>query len=281
MKGIIYKYTFPDGKVYIGQTRNPERRMRDHINPVTGPTNTGFWKAYQRFGTYKYEVIREIESDNIEELTRLLNGYENGYIHQYHSNNPEYGYNRTSFSTVRSESSKILKSTYNNIYNKVLQENLLLLNRAAQKIFTTKEPLTADEKFLMTQMCSEDNYWYCQLDNFDFDNLSKNRITENKEFVLEEYISYLQCQVYELSDYIASKFISENYEQIIKNEQDKHAIVQLDKEGNIIREYRSILEICQEFKIPRGDNVRNVLKGKQKTAYGYIWKYKKEMHKSE
>ena len=24
MKGIIYKYTFPDGKVYIGQTRNPE-----------------------------------------------------------------------------------------------------------------------------------------------------------------------------------------------------------------------------------------------------------------
>ena len=25
MKGIIYKYTFPDGKVYIGQTRNPEK----------------------------------------------------------------------------------------------------------------------------------------------------------------------------------------------------------------------------------------------------------------
>lgn len=30
MKGIIYKYTFPDGKVYIGQTRNPEKRKREH-----------------------------------------------------------------------------------------------------------------------------------------------------------------------------------------------------------------------------------------------------------
>ena len=37
MKGIIYKYTFPDGKVYIGQTRNPEKRKREHIDPKTGP----------------------------------------------------------------------------------------------------------------------------------------------------------------------------------------------------------------------------------------------------
>jgi len=73
MKGIIYKYTFPDGKVYIGQTRNPEKRKRDHIDPNTGPVNTGFWEAYQRFGTYEYEVIREIESDNEDELIDLLN----------------------------------------------------------------------------------------------------------------------------------------------------------------------------------------------------------------
>ena len=50
MKGFIYKCTFPDGKVYIGQTRrNPEQRRREHQNPVTGPCNSGFWKEYQKF----------------------------------------------------------------------------------------------------------------------------------------------------------------------------------------------------------------------------------------
>lgn len=44
MKGIIYKYTFPDGKVYIGQTRNPEKRKREHVDPKIGPVNTGFGK---------------------------------------------------------------------------------------------------------------------------------------------------------------------------------------------------------------------------------------------
>ena len=48
MKGYIYKYTFPDGKVYIGQTRRPiELRHAEHLNPSTGPLNPGFWEAYQ------------------------------------------------------------------------------------------------------------------------------------------------------------------------------------------------------------------------------------------
>ena len=115
MKGIIYKYTFPDGKVYIGQTRNPEKRKRDHIDPNTGPVNTGFWEAYQRFGTYEYEVIREIESDNEDELIDLLNKWESGYIYQYKADNPEYGYNRTSYGTVGLKLNKILKRVYNAI----------------------------------------------------------------------------------------------------------------------------------------------------------------------
>ena len=50
MKGYIYKYTFPDGKVYIGQTRrDPQIRHREHISPVTGSTNGGFWRAYSTF----------------------------------------------------------------------------------------------------------------------------------------------------------------------------------------------------------------------------------------
>ena len=46
----FHKYTFPDGKVYIGQTRrDPQIRHREHISPVTDPTNGGFWRAYSTF----------------------------------------------------------------------------------------------------------------------------------------------------------------------------------------------------------------------------------------
>lgn len=63
MKGYIYKYTFADGKFYIGQTRrNPEIRHREHLNPIIGPANTGFWEAYQRLEQekipYEYALKR-------------------------------------------------------------------------------------------------------------------------------------------------------------------------------------------------------------------------------
>ena len=59
----FHKYTFPDGKVYIGQTRrDPQIRHREHISPVTDPTNGGFWRAYSTF-----------KKCNIERLVDMLN----------------------------------------------------------------------------------------------------------------------------------------------------------------------------------------------------------------
>ena len=276
MKGIIYKYTFPDGKVYIGQTRNPEKRKREHIDPKTGPVNTGFWDAYQRFGTYEYEVIREIESDNEDELIDLLNRWESGYIYQYKADNPEYGYNRTSYASVGIESKKILRRVYNAIQEDYFNSELEVLESASEKIWRTKQPLTKEELFLITEKYP-DNIWFDNLKDFDFKNLHKNRITEKREFYLDEHLGFIRNAIWECSQYIAARYVRENRKQIIEEVRKAKAIVQIDKEGNIIKEYSSILEICQAFNIERGDNIRNVLKGKQKTAYGFFWKYKKDM----
>lgn len=276
MKGIIYKYTFPDGKVYIGQTRNPEKRKREHIDPKTGPVNTGFWDAYQRFGTYEYEVIREIESDNEDELIDLLNRWESGYIYQYKADNPEYGYNRTSYASVGIESKKILRRVYNAIQEDYFNSELEVLESASEKIWRTKQPLTKEELFLITEKYP-DNIWFDNLKDFDFKNLHKNRITEKREFYLDEHLGFIRNAIWECSQYIAARYVKENWKIIIEEARLAKSIVQIDKEGNVIKEYSSILEICQAFNIERGDNIRNVLKGKQKTAYGYIWKYKKDM----
>ena len=276
MKGIIYKYTFPDGKVCIGQTRNPEKRKREHIDPKTGPVNTGFWEAYQRFGTFDYEVIQEIESDNEDELVDLLNRWESGYIYQYKADNPEYGYNRTSYASVGTESKKILRRVYNAIQEDYFNSEAQLLDSASEKIWRTKQPLTEEELFLITEKYP-DSPWLDNLKDFDFKNLRKNRITSQIEFDLDEHIGFIRNAIFECSLYIAGRFVKERGRQIIEEVQSAKAIVQLDKEGNVKKEYGSILEICQAFNIERGDNIRNVLKGKQKTAYGFFWKYKKDM----
>ena len=276
MKGIIYKYTFPDGKVYIGQTRNPEKRKREHIDPKTGPVNTGFWEAYQRFGTYEYEVIREIESNNEDELIDLLNRWESGYIYQYKADNPEYGYNRTSYASVGIESKKILRRVYNAIQEDFFNSEMVILDSASEKIWRTKQPLTEEELFLITGKYPG-SPWLDSLKDFDFKNLRKNRITERRDFYLDEHFGYIRYAIGECSQYIAAQYVRENGRQIIEEARLEKAIVQIDKEGNVVKEYGSILEICQVFNIERGDNIRNVLKGKQKTAYGFFWKYKKDM----
>ena len=276
MKGIIYKYTFPDGKVYIGQTRNPEKRKRDHIDPKTGPVNTGFWEAYQRFGTYEYEVIREIESNNEDELIDLLNRWESGYIYQYKADNPEYGYNRTSYGNVRRKADGILKRVYNAIQEDFSNIEMQLFESASEKIWRTKQPLTEEELFLITEKYP-DKLWFDHLKSFDFKNLSKNRITEDIEIYLEEHLGFVRNAIGECSQFIATQYVKEHGRQIISEVQSALTIVQIDKEGKIVREFSSFLEICQAFNVPRADNVRNVLNGKQKSAYGYYWKYKKDM----
>ena len=276
MKGIIYKYTFPDGKVYIGQTRNPEKRKREHIDPKIGPVNTGFWEAYQRFGTFEYEVLREIESDNEDELIDLLNRWESGYIYQYKADNPEYGYNRTSYGSVGRKTNRLLKRVYNAIQEDFLNSEMQLFESASEKIWRTKIPLTEEELFLITEKYP-DELWLDHLKSFDFKNLRKNRITEEVEFHLEEHLGFVRNAIWECSQYIAARFVREHGRQIISENQSTRTIVQIDKEGNVVREFTSFLEICQAFNVPRADNVRNVLNGKQKSAYGFFWKYKRDM----
>ena len=53
-------------------------------------------------------------------------------------------------------------------------------------------------------------------------------------------------------------------------EKIKKPILQYDLEGNLVREWPSATDVGKEVK----SNICNCLKGKQKTAYNYIWKYK-------
>lgn len=271
-------YTFPDGKIYVGQTRRmPEKRMREHVDLSTGPANSGFWEAYKRFGKYEYKELYITENENVDELVAELNIVETRLIQLLRADNPKYGYNKASFATVGTKTNVIINKKLQEKVKELLDVKMKAYENAVHKIWYTKESLSQEEIELMTSKYRDHNIWYEHIKGYDFYNLKNNKDDEETVFFLDEYLGCIKYLINEEVEIEARCYIVENYDQILRNERNKNAIIQLDKDGNVMKEFYSFNEICQAFNVPRADNVKNVLKGKQKSAYGYFWKYKEEM----
>lgn len=281
MKGFIYKYTFPDGKVYIGQTRRTmAARHREHIDPNIGPTNTGFWEAYQRFHTFDLNVLETIESESVDSLVAELNWKETAYIQQFHATDPEFGYNKMPRGRVFGEERITLEREYRKRYQKVIQAFYDFCAIVETKIFESNEPFTDEEKTFLIDLMSDSRIDGTEEPReFSLDILSTK--DEMDLFFFEEDYGFAKF-LYEqdLSDYIWNNVLKDA-DAILAEHRESKAIFQIDKEGNIIRKYSSLNEIMHVFNLARADNVLNVLKGRQKSAYGYYWKYKVEQDKKE
>lgn len=93
MKGIIYKYTSPSGKVYIGQTLNEEQRRKDFLGKAYKYAGMRINNARMKYGpeNFEYEVLYEKEFETKEEALQTLNPLEEEYIKEY--NSIQTGYN--------------------------------------------------------------------------------------------------------------------------------------------------------------------------------------------
>lgn len=84
----VYKHTSPNKKVYIGITKNTERRWKKG-NGYIG--NKYFYRTIQKYGWHN--IKHEILFENLtEEEAKLM---EQMYIALFNSHNPNYGYNLT------------------------------------------------------------------------------------------------------------------------------------------------------------------------------------------
>lgn len=82
-----------NGKVYIGQSIDLDRRKKDHIRNLNKNVghNSHFQNAWNKYGenNFEFEVIHLVENSN------ELNYLETYYIEKYDSTNPNKGYNFT------------------------------------------------------------------------------------------------------------------------------------------------------------------------------------------
>lgn len=87
---LIYKHTAPNGKVYIGMTKQSIDRRSQNGNGYK--TQRKFYRAIQKYGwnNFKHKILEDnLTHDEACELEQY-------YIKKYDSNNPQYGYNTTS-----------------------------------------------------------------------------------------------------------------------------------------------------------------------------------------
>ena len=279
MKGYIYKYTFSDGKVYIGQTRRlPDMRKREHFDEKIGKANPKFWEAYQTLGEPEYETIETIEEERVQDLVASLNAAETMYIQQYDATNPEYGYNIRGRGTVSIPRDKVLEAEYGRIWISIAEEWYPTFASVQIKCFDTFEPLTEEElEFCQRELADDDNLYASALKDskFDFNNLKEN--SEDAKFWLEECMQFAAWRFSDACEELIGQYIEQNKEQILRDHSPETTIVQIDLNGKVVREYATPEEIREALHKNNLDNVYNVLGGKQKHAYGFVWRYKKDM----
>lgn len=91
-------------------------------------------------------------------------------------------------------------------------------------------------------------------------------------FWLDEAIDFAKMIFNEEHWAMIDKYIAHNRETIIEKRTRHKIVQQLSLQGDLIKEYRSIDEVREALSLTRTDNIMNVIKGRQKTAYGYVWR---------
>jgi hypothetical protein len=157
MKGYIYKYTYPNGKVYIGQTRTTVKDRNDqHIWASKGSDDKMMVceRALKKYGVdnVKLETIEVIEVDDKKPtlFTEKLNEAEKKWIEYYDSTDTEKGYNIMMGGEKKTPDQYILEEKWYEIWNKdgystfipYVQETLKSIGK---KICVTHEKLTKEE----------------------------------------------------------------------------------------------------------------------------------------
>ena len=85
---VIYKMTYPNGKIYIGKD------LTDSINYFGSANQTLIAADFTREQRKDFTVRREILWESTAATDAEVNAKEMEYILAFRSNNPEIGYNR-------------------------------------------------------------------------------------------------------------------------------------------------------------------------------------------
>lgn len=181
-KGIIYKYTFPNGKIYIGQTIDLNKRHYQHqYYAKNAKGNRSLCDvAIAKYGEPKLEVIEEIIGDDNKpyEFKQALNEAEVKWINEFNATDRSVGYNIQHGGHTANEETYILEEIHGNILQEVYAEKIFhvreILDSIIEKVggddFVVLQSLKLN-KFNLTK--EEKEVWF----KYKFRDYDGNKIT--------------------------------------------------------------------------------------------------------
>ena len=154
-KGYIYKYTYPNGKVYIGQTRvSVNQRHLQHMYASKDPKRRTICEvAIAKYGEPQLDIIEtiEVKDDEITKLVEKLNRAEKKWIKKYDSTDVTKGYNVQHGGEITTPEKYILQEKWYEIFEKekwgyLIEYYTEILSSIGNKICVTGEKLDKEEK---------------------------------------------------------------------------------------------------------------------------------------
>lgn len=236
MRGIIYKYTSPSEKVYIGQTRSEKTRRAKWFNDKTPYAGPKINAARIKYGVtnFKYEVLFSIETDDEYELSQILNRKEKEYIELY--NSIENGYN--------------------------LDEGGVYVSLTAEQI---KKAGDSHKKAILA---------YDLFGNFVREYASSIDASIDLGISSGNISQVLNGKRKVAGDYIFIRKTSDDYPLLIDTSRklNRTLVGKYSQDGELLETYRSITEAARENNVNRNMLGKYVKNNIDKVLGGHIWK---------
>lgn len=273
---FIYKYTFPNGKVYIGQTYKGSRRF----GRVASYKDMLVRKAMDKYPNFQKEIIEFCSSQNVDEREQF-------YIKAFNSMNKQFGYNLCSGGSLnkilsdevkqriseKHKGKKLSKETIEKISKPVIQINpktLDVINRfssmqeASQKLNIDFSTISS---VCRRKSSTAGGFYWCFEDDYDDTYVPREIQWRGHIYSDEERLA------------ISKRYSGENnpmYGTHRSKEENPHAIPvnQYSLKGKFIARFDCVKTAVEILNLQSNySGVCKCANGELKSAGGYIWRY--------
>lgn len=241
-----------NGKKYVGQSINIRKRWYEEKYKAKHQETVDLMPIYQALAKYGeenflFEVLEECDAEN-------LNTREQYWIDYYQSFSP-LGYN------ILNPNSRVTKANHCSICGKVISYDATMCVECYGK---QQRQIERPNKIELAKIVYEQGGFTQTARLFG--------VTDNA--IRKWCKSYnLPTHTTDVKNWYRSEILNEPV-KIKKEKTNKPIILQIDKQGNIIAEFKTPGEACTAVSGSKSSHITEVCNGKRKTAYGYVWKYK-------